>query len=71
MLLQLQEPLHSDVLLLLHYEFALLDERPRDISAFRDVQDKEFQHVLQGLDQVVQVVPKLVYEERLYDLVVE
>lgn len=71
LLLQLQQPLHRNVLLLLHYEFALLDERPGNNSAFRDVQDEEFENLLQGLDQVVQVVPEFVYEERLYDLVVE
>ena len=67
----MQEAFHCDVLLLLHYEFALLNECPRHGDAFRDVQDEVPKHLPHRLDQVVQVVPELVYEERLYYLVVE
>lgn len=55
----------------MHDEFALLDERSLDIDSFRDVQDEESENVPQRLYQIMKVVPKLVYEERLYYLVVE
>lgn len=67
----MKKSLHGNVLLLLHDEFALLDEAPLDVDSFRDVHDKESQHILERLYEVMEVVPKLVYEEWLYYLVVE
>jgi len=56
---------------LLHDEFALLDEGLWHVGPFRDVHDEKLQHVSQRLYEVVQVVPKFIYEERLDYLIVE
>jgi len=56
---------------LLHDEFALLDEGSRHVGPFRDVHYEKFEHVSQRLNKVVQVVPKFIYEEGLYYLIVE
>ena len=71
LLFHLDELLKGNFALLMHNEFALLNQSRRSMRTIVDVKNEIPQNILDWLYQIVQEEPKLVVEKWLDDLIVE